>query len=179
MVGNVGEQKMKYFRRSRIWGELLRKYPNEFDGWFTNGLGVVHFRDSWIDLSNRVRLSTLILRTSRVPTALGDSYPLLAFPDCFASGWRNEKGSRRRAPIQIDSELILRDVIVNKMFFRENPSLPRYEDNYYITNRALTWFIVFCHHDNWMLFAPEPDLIRVQEAWKKETNPNQRGHGTR
>ena len=172
---------MKYLRRSRIWSELLRKYPNEFDGWFTNGLGVVHFRDRRIDLSNRVRLNTLILRTSLVPTALGDSYPLLAFPDSFASGWRNEKGSRRRAPIQIDSELTLRDVIVNRMFFREKTLLPRYEDNYYITNRALTWFIVFCHHDNWMFFAAEPYLVRVQEAWRRTTAPNQRRrrHGTR
>ena len=158
---------MKYLRGSLIWDELHRKYPNEFGSWFTNGLRVVHFKDSEIYLSNRVRMNTLLWRTLQIPMAVGESYPLLGFPDRLAAGWRDEKGSRTRAPIEIDSKLTLRDVVTSKIYFREG-HIPRYEGNYYITNRALTWFIVFCHHDDWIFFAAEPDLVRVQKAWKRK-----------
>lgn len=160
-----GTEGKRFLRGSRIWDELLRRYPNEIGDWFTNGLGLVHFREREIYMSCRVRMNTLIWRTLLIPMALGESYPLLAFPDRFAAGWRGEKGSRRRAPIEIDSELTLRMIITSKIYFREG-SLPRYEGNYYVTNRALTWFVVFGHHDDWMFFAADPDLVKVQDMWK-------------
>ena len=159
---------MKYLSKSRMWSKLLEKYPNEFGGWFTNGLDI-HFGDNCIYLSNRVHVHTLIWRTQRILSALDEEYPLYAFPDLFAAGWRNEVGRRRTAPIEISDETVLKHVIENKMFFREGP-IPRYEDNYHITNKDMTWFVVFCHHDNWFFFASPNVIEKVRIEWKTMRN---------
>jgi hypothetical protein len=153
---------MKFLKRSPFEAELRRQYPeSQDDGWFYNSVGAEYRYKFPYTLSARVKLDTLIAKTCRIVTALDSQYPVYAFPDNFAAGWREFPKSRRRSPLAIANEGELADLIRNHICFRHPQRLC---DNYHITDAGFRWFVIFCHHDDWHFFAPPPLVALAKKA---------------
>ena len=156
---------MRYLKKAKFGAELERRYPSYIAGWFGDCLLDIP-NWSYIDISARAKVETLIRRTQAIPRILGDSYPLIGFPNgvirCHVAGWKNVPSNRKHSPIEISDPDELAQLIVTRMHFRDPKG---FEDNYYITNQKCEWFALFCHHGDWHFFAPKRTVQRVKANW--------------
>jgi hypothetical protein len=134
---------------------LKARYIVKNSGYFYNALDHL----STFDLSSRVSRLRLAEATRSAVRALAGRPPFTIFTDRLA-GWRGAN-QRRWSPIQIMSADEALCVIKERAFFRDAEG---FADNYYLCDRSLRWFVVFCHHGDWHIFV---DLsVTRQRAFK-------------
>jgi hypothetical protein len=88
------------------------------------------------------------------------------FTDRLA-GWAQAPKGKRLSPIQCDSIAEALTIIRERSHFRDGTT---YEDNYYLCDRTLQWFMAFCHHDGWHLWLPTKAAARrLWRRWQADT----------
>ncbi len=151
---------MKYLKKNAFWSKLKRKYPANDMGWFCNSL-LDAFPPPGVEISARAKIDTLITRTQVVPIVLNANFPLIAFPNGIA-GWKNVTSNRKFSPVEILDPSELAQLIQRKMYFRDAKG---FEDDYYITNGKLNWFVVFRHHGDWRFFGSQAATRKLKRQW--------------
>jgi hypothetical protein len=149
---------MELIAQRRVQQALRTRCTVANSGYFYNSLDHL----SSYDLSSRVswlRLEDVTLSAIR---ALAGRSPFTIFTDRKA-GWRGAK-HRRWSPIRITSAHEALCVIKERAFFRDPEG---FADNYYLCDRSLRWFIVFCHHGDWHIFV-DPSATRHStfKSWR-------------
>jgi hypothetical protein len=71
------------------------------------------------------------------------------FTDRLA-GWRSVSERRRKSPVWTEAVEEALVWVRTHSHFRDGTA---YADNYYLCDRSLDWFVVFCHHDDWHLWV--------------------------
>jgi len=113
------------------------------------------------DLHGRVARRRLGAATESAVLLLRGRPPFVLFTD-RGGGWRDVPRSRRRTPILLDSPAEALRVVWTQSHFRDGS---KYEDNYYLADATLKWFVCFCHHDGWHLWLSEH--LANRPAWRQ------------
>ena len=140
---------MKFINRADFSAKINGRFAPEKDAWLCNYFVSV-FKCFSHTLSCRVKFETLIKKTQRLVALFNSEYPIYAFPDGIA-GWRDVPRNRRLSPVQIFNTDELADLLRTRIYFRDPE---KRVDNYHITDRDMSWVVVFSHHNDWHLYAP-------------------------
>lgn len=148
---------MEFFAQQALKETLKRRYRAPGRGYFWDALShlggyELHGRLSWRRL-DAASVAALKL--------LGARPPLVLFTDRIA-GWRGVPERRRWSPIRFDSPEDALWAVRERSHFRDNTT---YTDNYYLCDRTVRWFMVFCHHDGWHLWLPKKEAVR--RSWRR------------
>lgn len=127
------------------------------DGYFWDALEhlpeyQLHGRLSWRRIA-AISSSAIQLLRARSPFVL--------FTD-HGAGWSQVPKQKRCSPAQFNSPDEASTFVRIKSHFRDGTS---YEDNYYLCDSTLEWFICFCHHDGWHLWLPKRATLKA--AWPR------------
>lgn len=148
---------MEFIAQQTLRQMLKQRYLVPGRGYFWDALEhlpsyELHGRLSWRRLTAASEAAAQLLRLRR---------PLVLFTDRIA-GWRQVPDRRRRSPIRVGSLAEALTTIRERSRFRDGTT---YEDNYYLCDRTVRWFMVFCHHDGWHLWLPKRAV--TQRAWRR------------
>lgn len=146
---------MNFLAQRTLRARLRKNYVVREGQYFSDSL------DSFgsFDLHGRVAWRRLEVATVSAVLVLRGRPPFVLFTDRLA-GWRKVPPHRRNTPIQVDSLVEVFRTIREQSHFRDGT---RYEDNYYVADARLSWFLCFCHHDGWHLWLPED--VAQRPAW--------------
>lgn len=144
---------MEFIAQQALRRDLKRRYKVPTRDYFWDALDHL----GQFNLPARAAWRRLTDATASVIAALGGRPPFVLFTDRLA-GWRDVAKRHRRSPVRSSSLEEALAFLQQRAHFRD----PRaYEDNYYLCDRSLAWFIVFCHHGDWHLFVP-PSVTQRQ-----------------
>jgi hypothetical protein len=87
--------------------------------------------------------------TQSLVTTLCGGPRFVLFTDGLA-GWRSVPERRRKSPVSTEALDEALTWVRAHSHFRDGTT---YEDNYYLCDQSLDWFVVFCHHDDWHLWV--------------------------
>ena len=136
---------------------LRRLYVVREGGYFWDSLDSL----GSFDLHGRVAWRRLEIAAESAVRLLRGRPPFVLFTDRFA-GWREVPSRRRNTPIRVDSLVEALRMIREQSHFRDGTA---YEDNYYVADVTLGWFLCFCHHDGWHLWLPAH--LAKRPAWRQ------------
>jgi hypothetical protein len=118
------------------------------------------------DLHGRLSWRRIATASESAITLLRARPPFVLFTDRLG-GWSRVPKGRRRSPIRCNSIAEALAVIRERSYFRDGTS---YADNYYLCDRTLHWFMVFCHEDGWHLWLPPKTAARpLWRRWQVDT----------
>jgi hypothetical protein len=137
---------MRFLTQTAVRSMLRRRYPAARPGcYFWDAFGELPS----FQLSARTPFRRLAGVVESLVTTLDGAPPFVLFTDRHA-GWRAVPKRRRRSPVStqtLDEALVW---VRARSRFRDGTT---FADNYYLCDRSLDWFVVFCHHDDWHLWV--------------------------
>jgi hypothetical protein len=136
---------------------LKRRYPAPARGYFWDALAQLHMYELRGPLSWRRLAEALESAAELLPARP----PFVLFTDRLA-GWRRVPKQRRRSPIRVGSLAEGFAIIREHSHSRDGTTR---EDNYYLCDRSLRWFMAFCHHGGWHLCLPK--RAATQRPWRR------------
>ena len=148
---------MRFITQQSLRRMLKERYPNVVQGYFWDTLEHL----SEFDLHGRLSWRRIASTSISAVQLVRAQPPFVLFTDRIA-GWLQAPKRRRWSPVRFDSLDEALTFICTRSHFCDGTA---YEDNYYLCDGTLEWFIAFCHHDGWHLWLPRS--IASRPSWRE------------
>ena len=157
---------MEFLNRKLFFESLRAKYPKPGDSYFWDALEALRS----FTLPARTARRKLEAATCELAGVLRLKKPVFVFGDRIA-GWSGPGVGRRHSPIRVARLEEALALVREHGHFRDKDG---FIDNYYICDDSFSWFVVFCHENDWHLYVTRQQSAQPTFAeWVRENGVRQ------